>query len=153
MLVQRVSILLWKYLLVKKEQLFYWWKLSKFRRAALFAKARRFSGLKIGPFWDSTDYENWYSYFSRKQKAFCENNLHQTTYQPESYLHCCAKVMAAKLTNCELSLLTEKRRNIALSRRRNLARKVINPAKRNFVPAGQKFKFRRNRISFQHEIS
>ena len=28
-----------------------------------------------------------------------------------------------------------------------------NPAKRNFVPAGQKFKFRRNRISFQHEIS
>ena len=63
------------------------------------------------------------------------------------------KVMTAKLTNCELSFLTEKRRNIALSRRRNLAMKVINPAKRNFVPAGQKFKFRRNRISFQHEIS
>ena len=35
------------------------------------------------------------------------------------------KVMTAKLTNCELSFLTEKRRNIALSRRRNLARKVI----------------------------
>ena len=33
--------------------------------------------------------------------------------------------MTAKLTNCELSFLTEKRRNIALSRRRNLARKVI----------------------------
>ena len=30
MLVQRVLILLWKYLLVKEEELFYWWKVSKF---------------------------------------------------------------------------------------------------------------------------
>ena len=41
MLVQRVLILLWKYLLVKEEELFYWWKVSKFLLAALFANARR----------------------------------------------------------------------------------------------------------------
>ena len=39
-------------------------------------------GLKIRPFWDS-DHENWYSYFSRKQKTFCQNNLHQITYLPK----------------------------------------------------------------------
>ena len=36
-------------------------------------------------FWDS-DHENWYSYFSRKYTAFCENNLHHITYLPKSYL-------------------------------------------------------------------
>ena len=36
-------------------------------------------GLKIRPFWDS-DHENWYSYFCRKWKAFCESSLHQITY-------------------------------------------------------------------------
>ena len=41
MLVQRVLILLWKYLLVKEEELFYWWKVSKFLLAALFANATR----------------------------------------------------------------------------------------------------------------
>ena len=41
MSVQRVLILLWKYLLVKEEELFYWWKVSKFLLAALFANARR----------------------------------------------------------------------------------------------------------------
>ena len=41
MSVQRVSILLWKYLLVKEEELFYWWKVSKFLLVALFANARR----------------------------------------------------------------------------------------------------------------
>ena len=41
MLVQRVLILLWKYLLVKEEELFYWWKMSKFLLAALFANAAR----------------------------------------------------------------------------------------------------------------
>ena len=41
MLVQRVLILLWKYLLVKEEELFYWWKVSKLLLAALFANARR----------------------------------------------------------------------------------------------------------------
>ena len=41
MLVQRVLILLWKYLLVKEEELFYWWKVSKFLLAPLFANARR----------------------------------------------------------------------------------------------------------------
>ena len=89
MLVQRVLILLWKYLLVKEEELFCWWKVSKFLLAALFANARILMlanfGLKIRPFWDS-DHENWYSYFSRKQNTFCENNLHQITYLPKSYL-------------------------------------------------------------------
>ena len=41
MLVQRVLIFLWKYLLVKEEELFYWWKGSKFLLAALFTNARR----------------------------------------------------------------------------------------------------------------
>ena len=41
MLVQQVLILLWKYLLVKEEELLYWWKVSKFLLAALFANARR----------------------------------------------------------------------------------------------------------------
>ena len=41
MSVQQVLILLWKYLLVKEEELFYWWKVSKFLLAALFANARR----------------------------------------------------------------------------------------------------------------
>ena len=55
MLVQRVLILLWKYLLVKEEDLFYWWKVSKFLLTALFANARRddaskFSGWKYGHF-------------------------------------------------------------------------------------------------------
>ena len=55
MLVQRVLILLWKYLLVKEEDLFYWWKESKFLLTALFANARRdnaskFSGWKYGHF-------------------------------------------------------------------------------------------------------
>ena len=90
MLVQRVLILLWKYLLVKEEELFYWWKVSKFLLAALFANARRVHlmlanfGLKIRPFWDS-HHENWYSYFSRKQNTFCENNLHQITYLPKRW--------------------------------------------------------------------
>ena len=44
-------------------------------------------GLKIWPFWDSDHWhENWYSHFSRKQKAFWENNLHQITYLPKRYL-------------------------------------------------------------------
>ena len=38
---QRVLILLWKYLAVKEEELFYWWKVSKFILAPLFANARR----------------------------------------------------------------------------------------------------------------
>ena len=38
---QRVLILLWKYFLVKEEELFYWWKVSKFLLAPLFANARR----------------------------------------------------------------------------------------------------------------
>ena len=42
-------------------------------------------GLKIRPFWDS-DHENWYSYSFLENKAFCENNLHQITYVPKSYL-------------------------------------------------------------------
>ena len=42
-------------------------------------------GLKIRPFWDS-DHENWYSYFSGKWKAFCENDLHQITYLTKSFL-------------------------------------------------------------------
>ena len=41
MLVQRVLMLLWKYLLVKEEELFYAWKVSKFLLAALFGNARR----------------------------------------------------------------------------------------------------------------
>ena len=41
MSVQRVLILLWKYLLVKEEELSYWGKVSKFLLAALFANARR----------------------------------------------------------------------------------------------------------------
>ena len=41
MIVPRVSILLWTYLLVKEEELFHWWKVFKFLLAALFAKARR----------------------------------------------------------------------------------------------------------------
>ena len=41
MLVQRVLMLLWKYLLVKEEELFYRVKVSKFLFAALFAKASR----------------------------------------------------------------------------------------------------------------
>ena len=55
MLVQPVLILLWKYLLMKEEQLFYWWKVTKFLLTALFANARRddaskFSGWKYGHF-------------------------------------------------------------------------------------------------------
>ena len=42
-------------------------------------------GLKTRPFWDA-DLKKWYSCFSRKYKAFCENNLHQITYLPKSYL-------------------------------------------------------------------
>ena len=41
MSVQRVLILLWKHLLVKEEELFYWWKVSKFLLAPLFANVRR----------------------------------------------------------------------------------------------------------------
>ena len=41
MSVQRVLILLRKYVLVKEEELFYWWKVFKFLLAPLFANARR----------------------------------------------------------------------------------------------------------------
>ena len=47
MLVQQVLILLWKYLLVKEEELLYGWKVSKFRLAALFANARRVDASKL----------------------------------------------------------------------------------------------------------
>ena len=50
MLVQRVLILLRKYLLVKEEELFYCWKVSKFLFAALFANARRVDVSKYGHF-------------------------------------------------------------------------------------------------------
>ena len=48
MSVQRVLILLWKYLLVKEEELFCWWKVSKFLLAALFANAGR---VDVSKFW------------------------------------------------------------------------------------------------------
>ena len=50
MLVQRVLILLWKYLsdlLVKEEELFYWWEVSKFLLAALFANILRLRPRKL----------------------------------------------------------------------------------------------------------
>ena len=47
MSVQQVLILLWKYLLVKEEELLYGWKVSKFRLAALFANARRVDASKL----------------------------------------------------------------------------------------------------------
>ena len=48
---QRVSTLLWQYLLVKEEELFYWWDMSKFLLAALFAKTRRVDVIKF-PVWN-----------------------------------------------------------------------------------------------------
>ena len=48
---QRVSILLWQYLLVKEEELFYWWDVFKFLLAALFANARRVDVIKF-PVWN-----------------------------------------------------------------------------------------------------
>ena len=89
MSVQRVLILLWKYLLVTEQELFYWWKVSKFLLAAFLRTQIKLIlanfGLKIRLFWDS-GHENWYSYFSRKWKAFCENDLHQITYLTKSFL-------------------------------------------------------------------
>ena len=48
---QRVSILLWQYLLVKEEELFCWWDMSKFLLAALFANASRVDVMKF-PIWN-----------------------------------------------------------------------------------------------------
>ena len=41
------SILLWQYLLVEEEELFYWSKVSRFLLAALFANARRVDAIKF----------------------------------------------------------------------------------------------------------
>ena len=83
MSVQRVLILLWKYLLVKEEELFYWWKVSKFLLAPIFANARRVDVSKFRV-------ENTAILRLRPRKLiflfFCENNLHQITYLPKSYL-------------------------------------------------------------------
>ena len=48
---QRVSILLWQYLLVKEEELFYLWDMSKFLLVALIANARRVNVTKF-PIWN-----------------------------------------------------------------------------------------------------
>ena len=89
MLVQRVLILLWKYLLVKEEELFYCWKASKFLLAALFANARRVDVskfrvektaiLRLRP-------RKLIFFRFSKIKAFCKKNLHQLTYLPKSYI-------------------------------------------------------------------
>ena len=89
MSVQRVSILLSKYLLLKEEELFYWWKVSKFLLAPLFANARRVDVSKFRV--ENTAILRLrprkliFLLFS-KIKAFLRDNLHQITYLPKSYL-------------------------------------------------------------------
>ena len=84
LLVQRVLILFWKYLLVKEEELFCLWKVSKFLLATLFANARSVDVSKLRV--ENTAIlrlrprKQIFLLFSKK-KAFCENNLHQITYQ------------------------------------------------------------------------
>ena len=58
-------------------------------------------GLKIRPFWDS-DHENWYSYFCRKWKAFCESSLHQITYNVSTKKAIYGQKKKAPATRCQI---------------------------------------------------
>ena len=65
--------------------MFYWWKVSKFLLVALFANARRVNVSKFRVENTAILGKLIFLLFS-KTKAFCENNLHQITYLPKSYL-------------------------------------------------------------------
>lgn len=84
---QRVLILLWQYLLVKEEELFYLWDMSKFLLVALIANVRRVDVTKInfqfeiGPFWDS-NHENVHCIFLTflENKRFFARTLFTSDY-------------------------------------------------------------------------
>ena len=89
LLVQGVLILFWKYLLVKEEELFCLWKVSKFLLATLFANARSVDVSKLRvekkAILRLRPRKQIFLLFSKK-KVFCENNLHQITYLPKAIM-------------------------------------------------------------------